>query len=264
METEKLKDSILKLRLEGYSITNIKNILGCSVGVISYHINKNGMGGVHENYKTTKINDEDFLKLIDKSVIDKIINLKQNGETYKSIFPQVNISQDKVIRICKIFNLNKNKNELRFKDEDFIKKIKELYDKIGSIRKVSEILGVGRKIISSIVEVKTQTAIERRKSSVEHVVRCRKNRKKRLVEYKGGCCQRCGYSKSMNALQFHHINPDEKDFTIGGKNYSEEKMKKEVDKCVLVCSNCHCEIHEEITETGKSEFIVNYSKRELL
>jgi predicted HNH restriction endonuclease len=39
--------------------------------------------------------------------------------------------------------------------------------------------------------------------------------------------------------------PDEKDFTIGGKSWSFEKLKKESDKCILVCSNCHKEIHYE-------------------
>ena len=65
-----------------------------------------------------------------------------------------------------------------------------------------------------------------------------------LVEYKGGKCELCGYNKSLSALTFHHVNSNEKEFTIGGKNYSKEKMIKEVDKCILVCQNCHCEIHE--------------------
>jgi predicted HNH restriction endonuclease len=41
------------------------------------------------------------------------------------------------------------------------------------------------------------------------------------------------------------LNPDEKDFQIGGSSYSFEKLKIEVDKCIMVCSNCHIEIHEE-------------------
>ncbi len=76
----------------------------------------------------------------------------------------------------------------------------------------------------------------------------RKQLKARLVEYKGGCCERCGYSKSIKALEFHHRNPSRKDFSIAGagstKNF--DKAKLEVDKCILVCANCHREIHEEI------------------
>jgi len=73
--------------------------------------------------------------------------------------------------------------------------------------------------------------------------------KKMLVDYKGGKCERCGYNKCLRALEFHHLNPSEKDFGISGcitKNV--EELKNEVNKCILVCSNCHAEIHEELDE----------------
>lgn len=51
----------------------------------------------------------------------------------------------------------------------------------------------------------------------------------------------------MSAMEFHHINPLEKDFSISSNiNMSYEKIKKELDKCILLCANCHREIHEEI------------------
>jgi len=87
------------------------------------------------------------------------------------------------------------------------------------------------------------------------VTRHRQRLKEKLVSYKGGKCECCGYDKCIGALHFHHKNPKEKDFTIGGKSISLEKLKTEVDKCVLVCSNCHSEIHEEIRDKGFSEKI---------
>ena len=57
----------------------------------------------------------------------------------------------------------------------------------------------------------------------------------------------------MSVLQFHHLNTEEKDFTISAKSYSFERLKKEVDKCVMLCSNCHIEVHEEIRINGYSE-----------
>jgi hypothetical protein len=69
---------------------------------------------------------------------------------------------------------------------------------------------------------------------VESVINHRRNTKIKLVEYKGGCCEKCGYNKTIQALQFHHINTNDKDFTISGKSYCFERMKKEVDKCILV------------------------------
>lgn len=67
----------------------------------------------------------------------------------------------------------------------------------------------------------------------------------KLLAYKGNKCQCCGYNKYAGALEFHHINPNEKDFGISTKGYTRswENNKKELDKCVLVCSNCHREIH---------------------
>lgn len=76
-------------------------------------------------------------------------------------------------------------------------------------------------------------------------VKNRRNRiKEELVKYKGGKCEICGYDKCINALEFHHLDPNEKDFTIGQySTLSFDKIKNEVDKCILVCSNCHREIH---------------------
>lgn len=79
--------------------------------------------------------------------------------------------------------------------------------------------------------------------------------KEKLVEYKGGKCEICGYDKCITALDFHHLNPNEKDFSLGsGSAIAFEKAKKEVDKCILVCSNCHREIHHnQILEQYKEE-----------
>jgi len=77
------------------------------------------------------------------------------------------------------------------------------------------------------------------------VVKWRNDKKIKSVEYKGGKCVICGYKKCYSALEFHHNDPNEKDFTISKyPNRSFDRIKKELDKCVLVCSNCHREIHE--------------------
>lgn len=79
--------------------------------------------------------------------------------------------------------------------------------------------------------------------------------KKALITYKGGKCSRCGYDKSFRALEFHHLDPTEKDFGIS-KNLTKSMalLKKEADKCILVCSNCHAEIHEELYNQGYTQF----------
>lgn len=73
--------------------------------------------------------------------------------------------------------------------------------------------------------------------------------KKALVKLKGGKCERCGYDKCLRALEFHHIDPNEKDFQVSAfKNYS--RLKKEVEKCMLLCANCHAEIHDSINKSS--------------
>jgi 5-methylcytosine-specific restriction endonuclease McrA len=72
----------------------------------------------------------------------------------------------------------------------------------------------------------------------------------KAIEYKGGKCIYCGYSKCSRALSFHHVNPSEKSFGISARGITRswEKTRRELDKCVLVCSNCHAEIHDNIRQ----------------
>lgn len=73
----------------------------------------------------------------------------------------------------------------------------------------------------------------------------RKLIKKWALDYKGNQCQCCGYNFCVEALDFHHLDPKEKDFSISDRNIKLdwENIKQELDKCILVCSNCHREIH---------------------
>lgn len=76
------------------------------------------------------------------------------------------------------------------------------------------------------------------------VNRHRWSRKKKCIEYKGGACSICGYSKCAEALTFHHLNPEEKSFEISGSHTRKwEVVKTELDKCILLCQNCHHELH---------------------
>lgn len=78
------------------------------------------------------------------------------------------------------------------------------------------------------------------------VMNWRNRTKLKLIEYKGGKCDRCGYNKKVpSAYDFHHNDPSKKDFGISGKSWSYEKLKKETDKCTLLCKTCHSEVHWE-------------------
>lgn len=81
----------------------------------------------------------------------------------------------------------------------------------------------------------------------EKVIRWRKNSKHRIVESMGGKCVCCGYNTCDNALHCHHLYG--KDFGFGNARANPKSWAKlvvELRKCVLVCGNCHAEIHAGI------------------
>ena len=64
--------------------------------------------------------------------------------------------------------------------------------------------------------------------------------KSAAVQYLGGKCQRCGWEGALPAYEFHHLDPNSKVFAIGNvANRKWELIKQELDKCELLCSNCH-------------------------
>ena len=79
-------------------------------------------------------------------------------------------------------------------------------------------------------------------------------RKLELVRAKGGHCSICGYHKNLSALAFHHLDSNTKDFKLDMRSLSNRKLEptlKELDKCVLVCHNCHAELHNPHLDLDK-------------
>lgn len=96
----------------------------------------------------------------------------------------------------------------------------------------------------------TRTYADRAVYMREAVKKRRKKLRTMARDYKGGKCQICGYKKCSRALSFHHLNPKKKDFTISAKGLTRSwaKLQEEIDKCILLCANCHMEVHEGITQ----------------
>jgi hypothetical protein len=84
----------------------------------------------------------------------------------------------------------------------------------------------------------------------DRVARYRRRRKHRLVDRAGGACQTCGYNECLDALQFHHVDPESKLFMISrhGVTRSYAEAEAEADKCVLLCGNCHSEVEAGVRE----------------
>lgn len=100
-------------------------------------------------------------------------------------------------------------------------------------------------IVEHVLQKRSKYGAYRCKTCMkEAVIRRRLKLKVMAVEYKDGKCERCSYNKCIAALEFHHLDPSVKSFGIAQKGWTRtwEAMKAELDKCILVCANCHREI----------------------
>lgn len=66
-----------------------------------------------------------------------------------------------------------------------------------------------------------------------------------IASERSGGCKVCGYNKCPEALEFHHKDPNTKDLSIckGVRNWGTDRLREEISKCIVVCANCHREIH---------------------
>lgn len=78
--------------------------------------------------------------------------------------------------------------------------------------------------------------------------------KVKMILYKGGSCDRCGLrleDSHYSVFDFHHLDPLTKDPNFSGIKFQKwEKIKNEIDKCKLLCSNCHRITHAELSNSN--------------
>ena len=88
-------------------------------------------------------------------------------------------------------------------------------------------------------------------SHSERIKKWRIRTKEKIIKAMGGCCQCCGYNKCNSVLVLHHLDPDKKDFALGSVRSNPKswyKIVEELRKCILVCHNCHSEIHSDMRQ----------------
>ena len=103
----------------------------------------------------------------------------------------------------------------------------------------------------------TRTYRDRARYNIEAVTRRRRKLKQMALALKGGKCQFCGYNRYSGALDFHHIDESQKEFDLStrGLTRSWKRIKKEIQKCVLVCANCHRELHGGIIRLPEAQIL---------
>lgn len=189
-----------------------------------------------------------------KGLKPKILALSKKGKSYKQIAKILTCSLGAIsYHIGRSWAIKYP----QYSDE-MVNKYQEYYNNCKSINKTALFFGIARQSLRKRLTLKQKQSKEERKKKTKHAV-CEWRRKKKIkaIEHKGGKCQviNCGYDKSVYSLSFHHINPEEKDFEIASSNKSWDFIKSELDKCILVCNNCHAEIHDEINKNGNSQIV---------
>ena len=124
-------------------------------------------------------------------------------------------------------------------------KILELRALGKSYRQIEKILGCSRANIANIAYHCSPDS--RKQAIVTRTNQRRRDRKQHFVNLLGGKCCVCDYNKVLSALEFHHIDSSQKERVLNEvfrTNFN--KALEEVKKCILVCANCHREIHENM------------------
>jgi len=110
---------------------------------------------------------------------------------------------------------------------------------------------------------KHKTWYERKKKEyggTNPVTEHRRRVKRKAIEYSGGKCIKCEYDSCNSSLAFHHVDPEQKEVELSdGRHRKWESAKKEIDKTILVCHNCHGEIHSNLWEPNKK--IINKQEK---
>lgn len=85
-----------------------------------------------------------------------------------------------------------------------------------------------------------------KKCNIENKLKYKKDNKRKAIEYLGGKCLNCGYDKDMAALDFHHLDPNKKEYEMSRLMQKPwNTIIKELDKCIILCSNCHRDTHHK-------------------
>lgn len=183
-----------------------------------------------------------------------ILELRLEGLTYKEIQEKLGCSKGVISYHCanvdghwdivgKNLRAKKRHDPEKTWDQTTKTRVSQMYDYGIQMTEIADVLG----LLTPEVQSFCRGIPKKSYSSLPNCQKVKRRRRKIKilgVIYKGGRCEICGYDKCFEALEFHHLDPTKKEFTIASKcNHAWKTIKRELDKCQLVCSCCHREIH---------------------
>lgn len=232
-----IREQCIELKKSGKSYKEISSIVGITPEAVSYHVNEDRRNKILEKQKYNRTLRQHQFCLHCKTVR---VSEKTNKFCSKEC---LNLSQYK--SKCLVCN----------------KLIKSNIMYCSTCKKLPKLISVDKKC-SSCNQVKSKDLFYKTNTTGILSSKCKECTKKvkydtstyvkmKCVEYKGGKCSICGYSKCIKALEFHHLDPSQKDFSITKArelswDNQNERITKELDKCILLCSNCHRELHSSL------------------
>lgn len=211
-------------------------------------------------------NTPEFIK-----IKEDVRKLRKSGLSYQEIKHKLNLTVaiGSIARYCKGINIHKkyssdtkqsicgkcgqefSQNIKRYRKYCKVCRGSKVYHKDGELQKYCKLCDEYVNIDNFYKSKNNKPLTYCIKCSAKRLYECKKQLKQLCIDYKGGKCIKCNTSyKSTRVYDFHHREPHNKDFAISScKNYYKPKLtdelKQELDKCDLLCANCHRMLHEE-------------------
>jgi transposase len=206
----------------GLSLERIADRFGIHPSTVGYWVKKHGLSAVHAERHATRGG-------IPCAVLEHLI---RDGGTHRSIAEELDVSVATVRYWLTRFGLETQSTASR-RETKAGKQATQI-----SIQRTCKTHGPTE---FALYTGGTYRCVRCRGDAV---VRRRRMVRETIVREAGGRCVICGYDEYPGALQFHHLDPSQKQFALSGRGLTRslERMRDEAKKCVLLCANCHAAV----------------------
>jgi transposase-like protein len=221
------RDSLQLLLAQGLSVQRIAERFGKNPSTVSYWLDRHGLEAINREVHAAKGGIEE----------ERLTRLIECGMTIREIGLTVGLSKSTVRHWMRRYGL-RTRNAVGRRPEEVARAAKEA----GFLTAVM----VCRRHGETDFVLEGRGYYRCKRCRADGVTRRRRKLKEILVREAGGRCSLCGYSRSLRALEFHHVDPREKrlQLSANGVTLSLDVLRAESLKCVLLCSNCHAEVED--------------------
>jgi transposase-like protein len=215
----------------GRSIESIAREVGKHASTVAYHVKKHGLRSQHAERHAARGG-------VDREVLEPLV---LDGWSVRAIAGHLGVSYATVQHWIGRYGLT-TRRAARLKASAAARR-----DGLDAVE-----LTCARHGLTSFVR-KSDGGFRCLRCRSEDVAKRRRRVKELLVDEAGGRCALCGYDRAVAALQFHHVDPSSKLFSIAhrGATRSLDAARQEAGKCVLLCANCHAEVEAGIATLGR-------------